>query len=448
MAQRESFGNLRIQRRIGAPFCRVRCLDRALLQFPCTGRLCDDLARFWPCADRCVIFIQSSRPPILKNKTIDHSASSNPQDQQFPLFEGVDPEKRRQFLARLAPRSYAAGETVLAQGSVNDAIYLVESGTLEVSRLSNKGEFQRTRLGPGECFGEMSAFSGARTTATLRAESAVVLRLLKADELPDEIRPNVLLNISKITIGRLSDALEHLQQGHEQRVDALRTQLASTVFASRMLWALSIYVLLLPLNLYLKSLLPTDGVISLVLTLFFFGIAWTFVTRMTSGFAEYGMLPKRWWQESARGVWLSSPVLAAVLLAKYVFLRVGGSGALFEPMRVLSQKADAHWWHWAAFAAGYVTMSYAQEFIRCATQGSLAAYYRAGGLVDRWKSVAVATIVFAAMHVHLSAWFALIALVAGLYWGWMYQREKSYWGVAASHAAIGLWSVFVVGVPY
>lgn len=395
-----------------------------------------------------MILIRRSSTPDLKNETIESRDVAGRIAPHFSLFEGVEPESGRRLLAQLSPRAYAAGETVLEQGSLNDAIYLVESGTLEVSRLSNKGEFQMTRLGPGECFGEMSAFSGARTTATLRADSAVVLRVLRAPDLPEDIRPTVLLNISKITIGRLSVALEQLQQGHEQRVEALRTQLASTVFASRMLWALSIYVLLLPVNLYLKTFLPTDSVISLVLTLFFFGIAWTFVTRMTSGFAEYGMVPAGWWRQSLRGVWLSAPVLTAVLLAKFIFLRMGGRGALFEPMRVLSQKPDAQAWHWAAFALGYVAMSYAQEFIRCATQGSLAAYYRAGGMEDRVKSVAVATIVFAAMHVHLSGWFALIAIVAGLYWGWMYQREKSYWGVAASHAAIGWWAVFVVGVPY
>jgi membrane protease YdiL (CAAX protease family) len=273
----------------------------------------------------------------------------------------------------------------------------------------------------------MSAFSGARTTATLRAESAVVLRLLRADELPDEIRPKVLFNISKITIGRLSDALEHLQHGHEQRVDALRTQLASTVFASRMLWALSIYVLLLPLNLYLKSSCRRMGSFPLFSRCFFLHRV-DLSDADDHGFCRVRHAPEAMGSGVGPRVWLSVPVLAAVLLAKYLFLRLGGSGALFEPMRVLSQTANAQWWHWAAFATGYVAMSYAQEFIRCATQGSLAAYYRAGRLVDRWKSVAVATIVFAAMHVHLSEWFALIALVAGLYWGWMYQREKSDWG--------------------
>jgi len=94
----------------------------------------------------------------------------------------------------------------------------------------------------------------------------------------------------------------------------MRTQLASAVFAARMLAGLSVYVLMLPLNLYLKDYVPTVSLISFFLIALFFGIAWTFITRVSSGFSDYGMTAERVGWRSLRGVALTVPVLAVVLL--------------------------------------------------------------------------------------------------------------------------------------
>jgi hypothetical protein len=160
------------------------------------------------------------------------------------------------------------------------------------------------------------------------------------------------------------------------------------------------------------------------------------------------MLPGSWRRESGRGLLFAVPVLALALAGKLWLVHTGAAAAVFEPGRVLATMPGAHLGHWLALLAGYAALSYAQEFIRCATQGTLAAYFRAGGLYDGWKSIAVSSIVFAAMHVHLSPRFAAMALGAGVFWGWVYQREKSYWSVSAAHAATGAWSFYVVGLPY
>jgi CRP-like cAMP-binding protein len=365
----------------------------------------------------------------------------------FAILEGFDEAERDRVLAALPRCDFAQGETVLAEGTENAAMLLVEEGELAMSRMSGAGSFPIGRLGPGDCFGEISALGCGRTTAVLTAETAGTVLTLKAEQLPERARAQVMLNVAKITASRMAGALEKLQARHEAGAAAMRTQLASAVFAARMLAGLSVYVLMLPLNLFLKDYVPTVSLISFFLIALFFGIAWTFITRVSSGFSDYGMTTERVGWRSLRGVALTVPVLAVVLLGKYLWVRAQGSGAVFEPMRALAGIEGAHAGHWAAVVAGYAILSYAQEFVRCAAQGSLAVYYRAGGLADGYRSLLVSTGVFAAMHVHLGAGFALMTLVAGLFWGLMYRREKSYWGVAASHAVAGVWTVFIVGVP-
>jgi membrane protease YdiL (CAAX protease family) len=36
--------------------------------------------------------------------------------------------------------------------------------------------------------------------------------------------------------------------------------------------------------------------------------------------------------------------------------------------------------------------------------------------------------------------------VPGLFWGWMFARQRSIVGVTVSHIVVGLWANFLVGV--
>ena len=44
--------------------------------------------------------------------------------------------------------------------------------------------------------------------------------------------------------------------------------------------------------------------------------------------------------------------------------------------------------------------------------------------------------------------FGLGQFVPGLFWGWLYQRERSFISLAVSHALLGVWGLFVLGFPY
>ena len=219
-------------------------------------------------------------------------------------------------------------------------------------------------------------------------------------------------------------------------------------FLARMLVTLSLYLVCLPVFESIRTTLPTDSLISFFFILLFFYIAWTSLAKDGSDFASFGMTLEGWPRQVGRALLFTAPILLLILGVKLAHISLHPEKLdLFEPERVLKGIGGATWVHWALFAGTYVLLCFAQEFVRCVTQGSLARFYRDSGQPDRWRSVVVTNMVFAATHVHLSAWFALMAFVPGLFWGWLYQRERSYLGVALSHALTGCWVLFVLGVP-
>ena len=85
------------------------------------------------------------------------------------------------ILERLARGStlveIAAGDTVVTEGDVGDRFFIIESGTVDVTI---RGEHIRT-LGAGGSFGEIALLRDIPRTATVRAETPLVLRTIDRD---------------------------------------------------------------------------------------------------------------------------------------------------------------------------------------------------------------------------------------------------------------------------
>lgn len=55
-----------------------------------------------------------------------------------------------------------------------------------------------------------------------------------------------------------------------------------------------------------------------------------------------------------------------------------------------------------------------------------------------------ANIIFSAAHLYVSPGLAVMAFVAGLFWGWLYARQGTLVGVSVSHVLLGFWAFEVV----
>ncbi len=73
---------------------------------------------------------------------------------------------------------YTRGEAMVRQGDTGDSLYLIRSGSVEVTLRTDKNEpVVLASLGPGKCFGEMSLLTGEPRSATVTAleETQVVV---------------------------------------------------------------------------------------------------------------------------------------------------------------------------------------------------------------------------------------------------------------------------------
>lgn len=86
-----------------------------------------------------------------------------------PLFTGLSEADLERLAATVEQRRLAAGELLLREGDPGDAMFLVVSGELEVTKRSNGAELPLARVGPGAIQGELAAIGGTQRAASVRA---------------------------------------------------------------------------------------------------------------------------------------------------------------------------------------------------------------------------------------------------------------------------------------
>lgn len=103
-------------------------------------------------------------------------------------------------------RDFRAGQIVIAEGTSGDTIYIVKSGTLEVSKKVKDKKIILGELGEGEIVGEMSIFTpGHMRLATVRALVDSELVEFRAQDFKAllESSPNIITAVMKAVVRRL-----------------------------------------------------------------------------------------------------------------------------------------------------------------------------------------------------------------------------------------------------
>jgi CRP-like cAMP-binding protein len=151
--------------------------------------------------------------------------------QSVSLFQDLDGPTLATLTSLLVPRKIKAGEIIFREMDNSDALYVVERGTVVVSKHVHNGvDIVLTRFHSGDFFGEMGLFDAAPRSASAQAELETFLWMLERDAFKRILsdHPDIA---AKICYRMVNVFIHRLRATNEQAREAIRWGLEATGYS-------------------------------------------------------------------------------------------------------------------------------------------------------------------------------------------------------------------------
>lgn len=359
------------------------------------------------------------------------------------LFSDLSDNEIFSILPFIHMQSYQKGDWITREGDDEKDIYLVMQGRAEVIKeIPEQKSFQVLGvLKSEEWAGEMAYFENKKRSASLRAlEPSKILifsiekfhALANTELLYSKIESHFIQRMSQ----RLREANQNLTEAYEEKLKILRVNnnvsrsiVYFFIFIALYFYSINlfnIYVAIYPL--LNKVFVP---VVLIVASLLCFWL----IKKSECCLDFFGLTLKNMWRNLIEAVLFSLPFIFALFIFKWYLV-----GNFFSEDK---QPIFAHMSSVSFFilALVYTLLVPVQELL---TRGIAQSYFREffTGSFRIFLSILLPNLIFQAFHAVFDVWFALGSFVSGMFWGWLYERQKSLVGPIVSHALIGLFFLF------
>jgi CRP/FNR family transcriptional regulator len=145
--------------------------------------------------------------------------------ERVPIFSNLSPEEVAEIAMITTARTFKKGEVIYSAGDVEKRLYVIHTGRVKISKLSEAGKEQIIRiLEPGEFMGELSLFVQAPLNNTAEALETTSMCMIEGVKLNLIVSRNP--SIATKIIGEMSKRLQEAEnlieslglQDVEQRV--------------------------------------------------------------------------------------------------------------------------------------------------------------------------------------------------------------------------------------
>ncbi len=114
----------------------------------------------------------------------------------------------------LIKKQFGNGDLIFAENDMGDAAYIVESGSVEISKSSGRGEAIINVVKPGKIMGEMALIDRSPRMATARAIGKTTLIVI-----PNEAMDKILKQTDPVVRVILHELLGQLRDSDQKNVN-------------------------------------------------------------------------------------------------------------------------------------------------------------------------------------------------------------------------------------
>lgn len=363
------------------------------------------------------------------------------------IFFGLNKKQLRRLLASAEVLSLQKDTVFIEEDVIEHTFFFIKKGCVSVFRKIGAREQAITLLNKKESVGELALIDNKPRSASVKCVSDCILYRFNIEALKKD--PNYA-DIYALICKNLNRQLsQRLRYTNDITLSALKSKFAISIFSVRVLITLALYTLSLSLLSLMKNYFSNTTLISLGLIIIFALVLLSIILQSGYSLKQYGFSLKKPFHIISESIILSFPIMAVIVLIKWLAINYFPhlhNFPLFDPTAIFTNGTMFNLNTYLLALLGYSIFCPVQEFIvRGCIQTSFQQLMTGTKTSIKWKAIIVSNLLFASTHSHTSLGFSLIVFLPGLFWGWLFYRQKSLVGVSISHILIGVWAAFIVG---
>ncbi len=346
------------------------------------------------------------------------------------------------FRHHVEPVRYEAGEIIFGKGEDSSFAVLIAAGEIEIFA-PETGDTLAV-AGDGALVGELGMISGDPRSASARALTPVrgwvIDRINYREFLSD--RPELATLFFRKIYAQLSASYGKLREQYVALEDADRRYHALAFMFVTIVLMVNAYALVNALLLSSLRATHHDAMIfwtSRAMELWGGFILWGLTVRCGLTRLDMGIRRANLGRSILMGVVISLPALAAMAYFRTrLYPQLEGT-PLIDP-RLISLSVYT-----------YILVASLQEWI-CRGVFLTAIAKLMPGRMRPAAAVLISSLVFSTLHLHYSSSLAVVALVTGIVWGWLFLAYRNLAGPIVSHfilgnaaTLMGLWAIWQGG---
>lgn len=356
------------------------------------------------------------------------------------LFKDFSDEELTELPGMLVHRHYKKGEIILEEGKVDEDVYLIKSGVVEVVKFTGKTHQVVNEIGGDTFFGEQAFLDGSPRSATIRAQVDTELFVLSKQAVMDHpenesLLNKLYLNIALVTSSRLKHSVSGYAATMEKEISLLKEKAYFDKFFVIIFITYSIAQVITSLihNIFedINVFSLTFGWIYLALLVMPFIY---FVCRGEEPWRNFGVTLINWKKSLIEGALFSLVLIGIVSIGLFIAGQMGR-----VDLKLVTLHGITKYWGLESFL--YFFHSYGQEFVIHGVFQT--AFQRFLNDERGLRSVMLTAWLFGLSHILYGPFLILGSLVVGFFFGLIYLRHKNLLGVTIVHFMLGVVAISV-----
>ncbi|MDH4415444.1 MAG: CPBP family glutamic-type intramembrane protease [Rhizobium sp.] len=346
------------------------------------------------------------------------------------------------FHSHVEPVTYDAGTVMFQKGDDSSFAILIAEGEVEVFDAASGTVL--AIAGDGSLIGELGLISGDPRSASARTITPVrgwrIDRSQYREFLSD--RPELATLFFRKIYAQLSASYGKLRQQFVALEDADRRYHALAFLFVTMVLMINIYALVNSLILtHLKETHQEQVMFwtSRIMEIWGAFVIWGLTVRCGLTRQDMGIRMENLWKSIGMGLAISAVALAAMAYFRTILYPELQGTPVLDPKLV------------TITVYTYILVAPLQEWI-CRGVLLTAIADLMPGKTRPMSAIVITSLIFSTLHLHYSQSLAVVALVSGIVWGWLYLKYRNLAGPIVSHfilgnaaTLMGVWSIWERG---